>query len=108
MEKAWAREETAGMIRLTELSCTAGVTVVKVEGNLTGDTLQILGQTLADYQQRGIGAVNLVADGVVAIDRLALEAWLRETPPQAELTFLTSRTVLHQLLANCGVKVVLQ
>jgi hypothetical protein len=96
------------MIRLTELSCTAQVAVAKVEGNLTGDTLQILGQTLADYQQRGIGAVNLVADGVVSIDRLALEAWLRDNPPQIELSFLTSRVLLHQLLGNCGLKVVLQ
>ena len=39
------------MIRLTELSCTAETAVVKAEGSLTMDTLLILGQTLADYQQ---------------------------------------------------------
>jgi hypothetical protein len=94
------------MIRLGELECAAGTALVKVEGNLTPDTLLVLGQTLADYQQRGIGAVNLAADGVVSIDRLALEAWLRENPPQPELRVLTARVVLHQLLASCGVKVV--
>lgn len=96
------------MIRLTELSCAAGAAVVKVEGNLTGDTLQILGQTLADYQQRGVGEVKLMADGVVSIDRLALEAWTEGMPPEPSLCFLTSRVVLHQLLESCGVKVVLQ
>lgn len=96
------------MIRLSELEYAAGTALVKVEGNLTADTLLILSQTLADYQQRGVREVRLLADGVVSIDRLALEAWLRETPPQLELSFLTSRVVLHQLLENCGVKVVLQ
>lgn len=96
------------MIRLSELERAAGTAVVKIEGNLTADTLLILSQTLADYQQRGIREVGLMADGVVSIDRLALEAWLRETPSQIGLSFLTSRVVLHQLLEGCGVKVVLQ
>lgn len=96
------------MIRLSEMECAAGTAVVKVEGNLTTDTLLILGQTLADYQQRGAQEVRLMADGVVSIDRLALEAWLQEIPPELELSFLTSRAVLHQLLEGCGVKVVLQ
>lgn len=96
------------MIRLSEMECTAGTAVIKVEGNLIEDTLQVLGQTLADYQHRGVREVRLMADGVVSVDRLALEAWLRETPPQIGLSFLTSRGVLYQLLEGCGVKVVLQ
>lgn len=96
------------MIRLSEMECTAGTAVVKVEGNLTADTLLILSQTLAGYQQRGVREVHLMADGVVSIDRLALETWLRASPPQIGLSFLTSRVVLHQLLEGCGVKVVLQ
>lgn len=94
------------MIRLTELALAAARVRVKVEGNLTRDTLPVLDQALAAYQQQGVREIELMADGVVSIDRLALEAWWRETPPQVRFTFFTSRGVLHQLLANCGVKVV--
>lgn len=107
MEMAWDLEANAGMIRLTELSCMAGTAVVKVEGSLTRDTLLVLGQALSDYQQREVREVHLMADGVVSIDSLALNAWLRETPPEVKLFFLTSRMVLHQLLESCGVKAVL-
>ncbi|MCC7263295.1 MAG: hypothetical protein IT369_12320 [Candidatus Latescibacteria bacterium] len=94
------------MIRLSELGCETERVWVKVEGTLTRDTLPILAQSLADQQQRGMREVLLMADGVVSIDRLALEAWLRETPPQVEFCFVTSRVVLHQLLTSCGVRVV--
>ena len=96
------------MIRLSEMACADGSALVKLEGNLIADTLLVLGQTLADYQQRGVQEVRLMADGVVSIDRLALEDWLRQTPPQVAFSFVTSRVVLHQLLESCGVKVVLQ
>jgi hypothetical protein len=96
------------MIRLTELECTDGTAVVRIEGNLTADTLLVLGQALEEYQQRGIGAVNLAADGVISIDRLALEAWTEKRPPDPSLCFLTSRVALHQLLEGCGVKAALQ
>lgn len=94
------------MIRLTELEGTAPRAVVKLEGYLTESTLQVLVQALAEYQQAGIGQVQLLADGLQLIDPMALEQALPRFPPGLQLSFHTSRLVVRQLLEDRGLKVV--
>jgi hypothetical protein len=96
------------MIRLTELELAAPKVLVKLEGYLTESTLQVLVQALSEYQQAGVQQVQLMADGLLLIDPLALEQALSRFPPGLEIGFHTSRLVNRQLLADGGVTVVFQ
>ena len=94
------------MIRLTELERSAQSATVKAEGYLTATTLQVLAQTLAEYQQAGVAQVQLMADGLQLIDPVALEQALPQFPDNLKVSFHTSRLVVKQLLEDCGLTVV--
>ncbi|MBI2502634.1 MAG: hypothetical protein HYW07_05305 [Candidatus Latescibacteria bacterium] len=94
------------MIRLTELERRSQAVVVKVEGSLTASTLQVLEQSLAEYQQQGVREVQLWADGLLSVDQLALEKAQQRFPAGLDISFHTSRLVMQKLLENCGATVV--
>jgi hypothetical protein len=81
--------------------------VVKAEGSLTASTLQVLEQSLAEYQQQGVQEVQLWADGLLSIDQLALEKARQRFPAGLAISFHTSRLVMQKLLENCGATVIL-
>lgn len=93
------------MIRLTELECTNQLAVVKIEGQLTETSFQVFGQSLVDYQRRGIEEVRFMADGLLSIDRRALDHARPHFPEQVKFSFHTSRIALQQVLAGCDLEV---
>lgn len=93
------------MIRLTELERTAHTVVVKIEGYLIEATLQVVLQTLVEYQEAGIQEVQFMADGLHLIDPLALEQALPRFPRNLRISFYTSRLVVKQLLEDRGLTV---
>lgn len=95
------------MIRLTELEATEQAVTVKIEGYLTEATLQVLDQALSSYQERRLTEVRLMADGLLSVDRRALEQGKKRFPQGLKVTFHTSRIALHYLLESCGLEVVL-
>jgi hypothetical protein len=95
------------MIRLTELETTEQVVTVKIEGYLTEATLQVLEEALSSYQQRSLTEVRLMADGLLSVDRRALERGKKRFPQGLKVVFHTSRIALQYLLESCGLEVVL-
>lgn len=93
------------MIRLTEIKRQDDQLVVKIEGNLTTSTLQVVEQALITYKEQRITAVYFDADGLVSVDRRALETARTRFPDGLAITFHTSRIALQQLLKSCGLTV---
>lgn len=79
--------------------------IVKIEGYLTQSTLQVVDQALTSYKEQKITAVYFDADGLVSVDRRALEAARLRFPDDLTITFHTSRIALQQLLKSCGLEV---
>ncbi len=96
------------MIRLTELASTDQTITVKIEGYLTESSLQVLDNVLADYAQRGMREVHLMADGLLSVDSHALQGRQDHFPQDLSLSFYTSRIALQHLLHSCGLEVTLQ
>lgn len=95
------------MIRLTELQCSDGRAVLRLEGTLTQDAFNVLNDTLKAYTRRHITRIQLDADGLTSIDRVAVQRWRDSLPSVPELFFHTSRTVLKNLLEDANLTVVL-
>jgi hypothetical protein len=93
------------LIRLTEIKRQDSQLVVKIEGYLTDSTLQVVDQALTTYKDQQITAVYFDADGLVSVDRRALEAAQIRFPTGLAITFHTSRIALQQLLKSCGLDV---
>lgn len=95
------------MIRLTELECTERLAVVKIEGQLTEASFQVFEQSLVEYRRRGMEEVRFMADGLLHIDRRALELIRPRLPTGLRFSFHTSRIALQKMLESCGLEVVL-
>lgn len=95
------------VIRLTELRREPPLIAIKLEGYLTQETLQVLNDSLTDYKQAGFDTVQLLADGLISADRLALQTWHQDLSPQLDVQFHTSRLALKHLLESCHLPVVL-
>lgn len=93
------------MIRLTELDQQDQVLNVKIEGHFTAATLQILGQALVNYQARNLEMICCEVNGLISVDRYALEKARDRFPHGLEISFKTRRIALQQLLNSCGFKV---
>gem|GEM_PF-2364583 len=100
-------EAKMSVIRLTELRREPPLIAIKLEGYLTQETLQVLNDSLTDYEQAGFHTVQLLADGLISADRLALQAWHQQISSQLDVQFHTSRLALKHLLEGCHLPVVL-
>jgi len=96
------------MIRLTELELKDREVTIKIEGYLTEASLKVLDEVLAEYAQRHIRRVHLMADGLLSIDRHAVQEHPNGFSPELSLSFYTSRIALQHLLHSCGLQVTLQ
>lgn len=96
------------MIRLTELEVKDREVTIKIEGYLTEASLKVLDDILAEYTQRQIHKVHLMADGLLSIDRHALQGRPNGFDHGISLQFYTSRIALQHLLHSCGFQVNLQ
>ncbi len=96
------------MIRLTELELKDREVTIKIEGYLTEASLKVLEDVLAEYAQRKILQVRLMADGLLSVDRHALQGRTDGFPHGLSLHFYTSRIALQHLLHSCGLQVTLQ
>ncbi len=93
------------MIRLTELDRQDRALVVKIEGYFTVATLQILDQALVNYQARDLEMICFEVNGLISVDRYALEMARDRFPRDLAISFKTRRIALQQLLDSCGLKV---
>ena len=93
------------MIRLTELGRHHTEARVRLEGALTGAGLEVLRTALEALRDEGIESVDVEADGLVLVDRLALRQEPTVTPAGLTLRFTTTRRSLRQLLADTDVDV---
>ena len=94
------------MIRLTEEGREQARVDLKLEGSLTKETLAIVDGLLADYRGEGVGLVRLGVDGLVSVDRLALQKWHAGLPARPRIVFCASRVAVEVLLESCSIATV--
>lgn len=93
------------MIRLTELGREGRRASVRLEGSLTRAGLSALRTALLELRAAQLDSVDVAADGIILVDRLAMREWPDVVPDGLSLSFTTTRRSLAQLLVSCGVDV---
>lgn len=92
------------MIRITEQTLQRHCLKLKLEGSLTHETLDVLDETLKSYGEQGVEQVQLQVDGLVSVDRLAVQDWYKARPTVPLVSFCTSKTAVQVLLESCAIE----